>query len=82
MAAPAEGTRADAAPNTVAPSVLEERAPAIRYIDAAQSNIIMESGTKNPTVGPGSALLPGCTFGQGCVSMHACKCAGRLANPD
>ncbi len=53
MAAPAEdGAESDALPaaNTVAPSVLELRAPSIRYIDPAQSNIIMESGTKSPSV--------------------------------
>ena len=57
MAAPLEGTPADASPNTVAPSVLEERAPSVRYIDPAQSNIIMESGTKSPTVRAASAVL-------------------------
>jgi len=37
---------------TVAPAVLQQRAPSVRYIDANQSNIIMESGTKSPTVRP------------------------------
>ena len=35
---------------TIAPAVLQQRAPAIRYIDPAQSDAIMESGTKSSTV--------------------------------
>ena len=35
---------------TAAPPVLQQRAPSIRYIDAAQSDAIMESGTKSATV--------------------------------
>lgn len=35
---------------TVAPAVLQQRAPAVRYIDPSQSNVIMESGTKSASV--------------------------------
>ena len=35
---------------TAAPPVLQQRAPSIRYIDAKQSDAIMESGTKSATV--------------------------------
>lgn len=44
--APAPATNS----NTVAPAVLQQRAPSVRYIDAAQSDAIMESGTKSSTV--------------------------------
>ena len=37
---------------TVAPAVLQQLAPSVRYVDPAQSDIIMESGTKSPTVSP------------------------------
>jgi hypothetical protein len=47
-------------PKTMAPAVLEQHTPAIRYIDPSQSNIIMESGTKNPTVSCPCLLLPAC----------------------
>ncbi len=46
---------------TVAPVVLQQHAPAVRYIDPSQSNVIMESGTKSPTVSnhrPFSARAP------------------------
>lgn len=35
---------------TVQPAVLAQKAPAVRYINPSQSNIIMESGTKSPNV--------------------------------
>ena len=35
---------------TAAPPVLQQRAPSLRYIDAKQSDAIMESGTKSATV--------------------------------
>ncbi len=35
---------------TVAPAVLQQHTPAVRYIDPAQSDVIMESGTKSPSV--------------------------------
>ncbi len=37
---------------TVAPAVLQQLAPSVRYVDPAQSGVIMESGTKSPTVSP------------------------------
>ncbi len=37
---------------TVAPAVLQQLAPSVRYVDPAQSGLIMESGTKSPTVSP------------------------------
>ena len=39
---------------TVAPAVLQQLAPSVRYVDPAQSDVIMESGTKSPTVSPRS----------------------------
>jgi hypothetical protein len=44
---------------TVAPAVLEQHTPAVRYIDPKQSNVIMESGTKSPSVSLTPSLLPG-----------------------
>ena len=35
---------------TVAPAVLQQLAPSVRYLDPAQSDVVMESGTKSPTV--------------------------------
>ncbi len=35
---------------TVAPAILQQHTPAVRYIDPAQSNVVMESGTKSPSV--------------------------------
>lgn len=35
---------------TVAPAVLQQHTPAVRYINPSQSNVIMESGTKSPSV--------------------------------
>ena len=35
---------------TVSPPVLQQRTPSIRYIDAKQSDAIMESGTKSASV--------------------------------
>ena len=36
--------------HTVAPAILRQHTPSIRYIDPNQSNVIMESGTKSPNV--------------------------------
>lgn len=46
------------APNTVAPAVLEQHTPSIRYIDPSQSNVIMESGTKSANVSTTLFLAP------------------------
>ena len=65
---------------TVAPAVLQQLAPSVRYVDPAQSGVIMESGTKSPTV---SRLLP---FGQrsqtDCLHLNdtvCCRTHHRLA---
>lgn len=50
-----EAPAPSAVSRTVAPAVLQQLAPSVRYLDPAQSDVMMESGTKSPTV---SRLLP------------------------
>ncbi len=56
---------------TAAPSVLQQRAPSIRYIDAKQSDAIMESGTKSATVSQLSAAGQCCLLYKTAVRQQA-----------
>ena len=66
--APAPGP---ASSRTVAPPVLQQRAPSIRYIDVRQSDAIMESGTKSATVSHQPALDNRAGH---CILLHPGSC--------
>lgn len=53
---------------TVAPAVLQQLAPSVRYIDPAQSDLIMESGTKSATVSPPLPTTLALPAGQSCTN--------------
>ncbi|CAL8464871.1 g4406 [Coccomyxa elongata] len=68
---------------TVAPAVLQQHTPAVRYINPSQSNVIMESGTKSPSEFP--TALYGCPYpaepnGQAgaCIPPPQCNCSGGI----